>query len=419
VKFTPRFIQVSIICLEKIEYTYIIYNEMNSKKILYVNKQYRSYDFLKYLTITDECELTVIWICPFDKKDPIPNAIKKKLKFVILGFMGNRLQPWHLSYSFKLFKLIMKNGRNVDLIISTTSDAWHSKVVFLAGRILKKPTAFRKEVWFRNKSFLRNLYYSMTVFIEKHANAMFYPGIKQKEFLLSYHVSSDKLLPFPYLIEELPRRKIDNYLINNLKKELKDNIVFLYLGRIIYRKGLDLLIESFSMLEKSCRNVRLIIIGGPFSSKYKREHSEDYYKYCKNLAAKKSKNITFLGEVAPSLVRNYYHMSDVFVHPHRRYLSKNRIIGEGWGNVVVEAASAGLPCVLTDRVPSAFELVENYKNGIIVDSEDIINNLYDAMKYFVDNRDKINSFGEHSRYMYEKYNDPLKIINSINSIFKK
>jgi len=371
------------------------------------------------MTITDEYELTVIWICPFDKKDPIPTAIKKNLKFVILGFMGNRLQPWHLSYSFKLFKLIMKNGRNVDLIVSTTSDAWHSKVVFLAGRILKKTTAFRKQIWFRNKSILRDLYYSMTVFIERRANAMFYPGIKQKEFLLSCHVSSDKLLLFPRLIKEPCERKIDNYLINNIKKELKDKIIFLYVGRIIYRKGLDLLIESFSMLEKSCRNVRLIIIGGPFSSKYKREHSEDYYKYCKNLAEKKSKNITFLGEVAPSLVQNYYHVSDVFVHPHRKYLSNNRISGEGWGNVVVEAASAGLPCILTDRISSAFELVENYKNGIIVNSDDVINNLYNAMKFFVDNRDKINSFAEHSRYMYEKYNDPLKIINSINYILKK
>jgi len=392
---------------------------MDSKKILYVNKQYRTYDYLKYMTITDKYELTVIWICPFDKKDPIPTAAKKKLKFVILGFVGNRLQPWHLSCSFKLFRLVLKYGKNIDLIISSTSDAWHSKVVFLASRILKKPIAFRKEIWFRNKSFLRNLYYSMTVFIEKHANAVFYPGIRQKEFLLSYHVSSDKLLPFPYLIKEPSKRKIDVSLINNIREELKDKIVFLYLGRIIYRKGLDLLIESFSRLEKFYRNVWLLIVGGPFSSKYKREHSENYYEYCKDLAEERSKNISFLGEVAPSLVQNYYYTADVFTHPHRKYLSKNRIIGEGWGNVVIEAASMRLPCILTDRISSAFELVENYKNGIIVDSDDIINNLYNAMKFFINNRDKINSFGEHSRYMYEKYNDPLKIINSINSIFKK
>jgi len=392
---------------------------MDSRKILYINKQYRNYDYLKYITITSKYGLTVIWICPFDKKNPIPIAIKKNLKFVILGFVGNRLQPWHLSFSFKLFRLVLKYGKNIDLIISSTSDAWHSKIVFLASRILRKPIAFRKQVWFRNRSFLRNLYYSMTVFIEGHANAVFYSGIRQKEFLLSCHVSSDKLLIFPRLIKKPCERKIDNSLINNIKKELKDNIVFLYLGRIIYQKGLDLLIESFSRLEESCKKVWLLIIGGPSFGIYELEHSMDYYKYCKDLAEEKSKNITFLGEVAPSLVQNYYHVSDVFVHPHRKYLSKNRITGEGWGNVVVEAASAGLPCVLTDRVPSAFELVENYKNGIIVDSEDIINNLYNAMKYFVDNRDKINSFGEHSRYMYEKYNDQLKIINSIDSIFKK
>lgn len=391
---------------------------MKNKKILYLNKQYRGYDYLKYKTIIKKFDLKVIWICPFRDSDPLPFLIKNNIKYHILGFKGNRIKPWHIFLNVKLLKMMLKYGKNVDIIISSTSDPWHSKIAFLAAILLKKPIAFRKQVWYRNNSFLRDLYYLITLFIEKHSRAIFYPGIEQKKFLLSYKINPEKLYPFPRLIKDLRKEPLNIKLINDLKNSYKNKFIFLYEGRIIPRKGLDLLIESFSRLEKLYKDILLMIVGGPSKGVYQRECSVSYYKYCRELAKKKVKNIFFTGEINPSLIQNYYYLADVFVHPHRKYNSKKEITGEGWGNVVLEAASLELPLIVTDRVASAFELLENKKNGVIVNSENLEKNLFDAMKFFLDNKDKVDKFGEESRNTYERYNNPMKIINSISNILK-
>jgi glycosyltransferase involved in cell wall biosynthesis len=112
-------------------------------------------------------------------------------------------------------------------------------------------------------------------------------------------------------------------------------------------------------------------------------------------------------------------LADVFVHPHKKFLDGNRVVYEGWGNVVVEAAAMGLPLIVSDRVPSAFELIENQKSGFIVDSDNLEFNLYNAMKFFLENREKVGEFGKKSREMYEKFNNPEKLVNSIRAAFPK
>ena len=129
------------------------------KRILYINKQYRDYDFLKYVVLAENFDLFVIWICPFRHTDPLPDTLCSRLNYEILGFHGNALQPWHIQYNIKLFRLILKHGRQADLIISSTSDSWKSKLTYFSNLFLKKPIAFRKETWFKSyhSSRLKNL----------------------------------------------------------------------------------------------------------------------------------------------------------------------------------------------------------------------------------------------------------------------
>ncbi len=386
------------------------------KKILYINKQYRSYDYLKYVTIAEDFELTVLWICPFRDSEPLPSRIGKNIDYQVLGLVGYTLKPWHLMYNLKLLRLILKYGRNADLILSSTSDAWWSKIVFLVGFLLCKPIAFRKEAWFDSQSdnslkkVLKNLYRITTKYIEARADAILYPGVKQKEYLLQRGIPENRLFLFPYLIDDLtetPTTLVSDKLF----------FTFLYVGRIIPLKGLDSLIEAFSLLEKEYDNVRLIVIGGPSRQKFHKENSVAYYKYCKKLANRICRNIEFIGQVNPDMVYNYYRIADVFVQPNKKHID-GQLTGEGWGNVIVEAASMGIPLIATDRVASAFELIRHGESGFIVNSENLIERLFEAMKFFVQNHSVVDRFGKKSRETYERYNDPSTFILSLHSVLK-
>jgi len=389
---------------------------MKNRKILYINKQYRAYDDSKYQTLSGRFDLTVIWICPFRGSDPLPDRLRDTLRFRLLNFKGNRLKPYHIYRNLKLFLMIREEGKNADWIISSTSNAWHSKIAFLAGKYLNKPIAFRKEVWVGNGNLRRKILDMMTLFIEKNSSAVFCDGRKQKEFLLANKINSNRIFPFPRLMNDLKKEPLNTTFINDLETKFKSKLKFLYLGRIIPQKGLDLLINVFLRLQKDYEDMVLFVVGGPSRQGYFKGTSPRYYERCRNLA-KNAERIFFFEEVPPAAVHNYYYLADVFVHPHKKFMGGNKVVYEGWGNVVVEAAAMGLPLIVSDRVPSAFELIENQKNGYIVDSDDLEINLYTAMKFFLDNRDKVGEFGGKSREMYEKYNNPEKMVDSIQAAF--
>lgn len=65
----------------------------------------------------------------------------------------------------------------------------------------------------------------------------------------------------------------------------------------------------------------------------------------------------------------YYGLASAFIHPARR---------EAWGLVVNEAAAAGLPLIVGNRVGAACELVEDGENGYLVNA-DIVDQLSERM----------------------------------------
>jgi glycosyltransferase involved in cell wall biosynthesis len=320
--------------------------------------------------------------------------------------------------SLRLFMMILAAGKNADLIMSSTSDSWHSKIAFSAGKLLKKPVALRKEVWVGNGNLRNKILDSMTLFIEKNSSAVFYDGRKQKEFLLGRGIHPDKLFPFPRLVKDLKKDPLDMSLVNDLKTKFGSKLKFLYLGRVIPQKGLDLLINVFLRLQQDYEDILLLVVGGPSRRGFFKRTSPKYYQHCRDLA-KNAAGILFWDEVRPAAVHNYYYFADLFVHPHKKYLDGKAPVYEGWGNVVVEAAAMGLPLIVSDRVPSAFELIENEVNGFIVNSDHLEASLYNAMKFFLDNSDKLEEFGRKSRQMYEKFNHPETMVNSIRAGFQK
>lgn len=142
------------------------------------------------------------------------------------------------------------------------------------------------------------------------------------------------------------------------RKEHKD-VVFIYAGRLIKQKGVINILNAFSKLEKEYNNIHLYIAGdGP-------EFNDYTTKF-------KSKKIDFLGKIDFKTLLNYYSKSDILLYPP--------LWPEGLPTSILEAGLMRC-CVIATNQGGIKEIIENGKNGIIVnpDSE----SLYNAMKELI------------------------------------
>jgi glycosyltransferase involved in cell wall biosynthesis len=65
---------------------------------------------------------------------------------------------------------------------------------------------------------------------------------------------------------------------------------------------------------------------------------------------------------------------------------------EGFPNTVLEAGAMGLPSIVTD-INGCNEIITDKENGLIIPSHDT-DALYDAMKYFAENKAAIKAMGK-------------------------
>lgn len=137
----------------------------------------------------------------------------------------------------------------------------------------------------------------------------------------------------------------DNF-YNNTEKTFDDNITFLYVGRLIKEKGVNILVESFSKLLFEYKNIKLIVVGdGP-----------EMKRLIELIKEKKiENNVEFTGNIVNTSI--YYNKSHFFCHP--------AIWNEGFGITLIEAMCSGLPC-LTFDVGAMRELVIDNQTGFIV-----------------------------------------------------
>jgi glycosyltransferase involved in cell wall biosynthesis len=116
---------------------------------------------------------------------------------------------------------------------------------------------------------------------------------------------------------------------------------YLFVGRLIERKGIDVLLEAF----RNVRGGELRIVGdGPL-----REAVES--------AAANDPRIRLLGHRDGAALANAYREAHLLMVPS---------LYEAWGLVVHEGLAHGLPVIVTDQVGAGDDLIESGTNGYVV-----------------------------------------------------
>jgi glycosyltransferase involved in cell wall biosynthesis len=187
----------------------------------------------------------------------------------------------------------------------------------------------------------------------------------------------------------------------NLKDELhlKDEFVYLFVGRLVTDKGINELVSSFIRLYESNMNTRLLLVGPqePERDPLLPKTIETIYNH---------PAIIRVGYQAD--VRLYYTISHVLVFPSYR---------EGFPNVVMQAGAMELPAIVSD-INGCNEIIENGVNGIIIPPKNE-DELFKAMNCILENRDLYKHLKENARKQITNRYEQEFVWNEILKEYKR
>jgi len=136
---------------------------------------------------------------------------------------------------------------------------------------------------------------------------------------------------------------------------LADKKVIVSVGRLVHRKGQDILIKSMPAVLAKHPTAHILMVGeGPYR--------EDLTKMVKELNL--SDAVTFIGRIQYQELPRYICAGDIFVMPSRSRLAGLEV--EGLGIVYLEASSCALP-VIAGRSGGAPDAVDEGVTGYSVD----------------------------------------------------
>ncbi len=391
---------------------------MTKKLLAVIWPGYRKFNrpFWQLLCNDQQIKPSVLWIRPFRDDDSPPSTLLSEMEWDIVGADNIRVSGYNVRLFIKLCQKIWRTIKKNDVVLTSTQAPVHSKVAFFIAKIQRKPIGIILEQWRDTKvtSTPKRLYKKLDKVLLQHADIIFTHGINQKNYAKALGVSSDKITILPFLSDDLQQEEITN---PDLKKELGMGTkkIILYFGRITPQKGLSDLIHACSQILDSMENVILLVCGGADKHFLDFQEAGPYMSTCHNLAEKLLPGkVIFTGAIPPDKKQDYFAIADIFVHPHTNI----PYLAEGWGLVLNEAASMGLPIITTDRVGSAPDLVTHGKSGYILPAGDI-SELAKSIKTLLDNKIKRKEFSIFSRKLFENYHQPDKIPRIIKeSLFK-
>ena len=209
--------------------------------------------------------------------------------------------------------------------------------------------------------------------IEKQYNQYYNDACEGKTFLI------------PHGLEDM-RKFVKN---NKKLSDNSDNIEILFVGRLEYRKGIDIIFECIPYICKKYNNVIFRFCG---DNKINMPNSEKNYKdYFLSKYNKFSERVIFEGYISDEEIIDRYSNCDIFIAPSRF---------ESFGLIFLEAMIFSKPVIGTN-IGGIPEVVENGVSGILIENENS-EDLKNALIKLIENKDIRESMGKNGRRIYEE-----------------
>ncbi|GAB7387579.1 glycosyltransferase family 4 protein [Bacillaceae bacterium] len=184
-----------------------------------------------------------------------------------------------------------------------------------------------------------------------------------------------------------------------------DDVLLLYVGRIVPQKGLHKVLQAFRQLElRKRRNVKLLVVG---TSAFGSEEQSAYERYVKKMSEKLKDRIVFAGYVPHDGLPDCYRLADLFVAPMRW--------NEPFGLVIGEAAASGLP-IISSRRGAIPEMVKDRQTGLLLPAKFTSRELAQKIAFLLDHPSVRKRLGKAARerikktFRWESASGKLKMI---------
>ncbi len=171
-----------------------------------------------------------------------------------------------------------------------------------------------------------------------------------------------------------------------LRKDLglSDKKVIVSVGRLVHRKGQDILIKSLPAILRKHPTAHILMVGeGPYR--------KELTKIVNHLNI--SDYVTFIGRIQYADLPRYICVGDLFAMPSRSRLAGLEV--EGLGIVYLEASSCALP-VITGRSGGAPDAVDEGITGFSVDGTSV-SEVASAIVKLLDDPEGAKAMGEAGR----------------------
>jgi len=179
-------------------------------------------------------------------------------------------------------------------------------------------------------------------------------------------------------------------------KRTGDEVTFCYSGRASKPKGTDTLIEAFKLLREEFPSKKIFLKMFILSEK-----NEDYFNFPQD------KNISIFYDLKQANLITELHRCNVFVMPSER---------EGLPKAALEAASTGMPIIAANTTGTK-ETVQNKISGWTFEYANI-ESLKNCMMHAVNNYEKLEEIGKHSRNLVTKKFELNKIAAEYNNLLR-
>jgi len=369
----------------------------------------------KELAKLDNLDFKVIYEDDIGLKSVYVEEFKKEIKWDIdltsgyphefmKNYSSNPMGGFFSRVNFSIFKKFLID--KPDIILFKTYTTFSDFLVMGLAKLTRTKMIFRGEATLKgtedNPTFKQKVKKIFLKYWLNSCDVVMYSCTGNKEYWKYYGVSEDKMLPIPCAVDNTFFRSERKKYIGKesvIKKELgigKDDFVILLSARFTTRKRpLDLL-KAIKRIGNG--NITILFVGdGP-----ERKYMEKFVKE-NNLKAK------FVGFKNLTEIPKYYSVADLDIvisdyDPSPKAMN--------------EAMNFELPIITTTIVGTAYDLVQDEKNGYIINVGDI-NALAQKIDYVNKNRDIAKKMGEKSleivnEWTFEK--DAYYINEAINKV---
>ena len=358
------------------------------------------------LTLKNDKKLSPTYITPKEeysnwRKDfgVAKNYLTKKEKVYKLNQYISKKHWLYLHSPIKIYKIISK----IKPILIIVENEPHSLItieiftLYLIWTFLnnkkKKFIIFSWDNLNRRDNTLRNIYKKfIDKFLIKRIDLVICGNIKCKKNFILRGIKEENLVVHPQVgIDTKAIKTIFKHNTNSINKTQ-----IFYCGRIVYEKGIHILIKCHEKLLKNGYKINTIIAGNG---------SGKYYRKIKNLSSE-IKSLQIIPALKKDEMYERFKKSDIFVLPS----IETKAWAEQFGLTIAEAMASSNCLALGSNCGAIPEVLGNKE---LVFEQNSVDSLYEKIKYFLLNKEVREKYSlEQSNFSQDNYS-----FNSVANLY--